>query len=160
MEKWDAQIISRLEEKLKDVKERDIRFFRIDEFKRNIRRTETFSKSCPFCQSQKINITEVVDKTDIAINTPGQPRREYDRLIGRINSHMQKQHGFYTPFYFTYLFAFFGMVGGIVIGYFLLKLFPLHGWALLSLGFVGGLATGYVIGGIKDNKIRSSKKLM
>ena len=54
-----AQIISGLEKNLKDIKERDIRFFRIDEFKRNIRRTETFSKSCPFCQKQKINITEV-----------------------------------------------------------------------------------------------------
>ena len=82
----------------------------------------------------------------IAINTPGQPRREYDRLIGKLNSHMQKQHGFYAPFYFTYLFAFFGMVGGIVMGYFLLKIIPAHGWALLSFGFVAGLVTGYIIG--------------
>ncbi len=160
MESWGKQTVSQIDEKLKNTQQRDIRYFRIEEFKRNVFRVDEFSTNCPVCRKQKIDVNGVVANIDEAINTPGARRREYDRLISRLASHMQKEHGFYAPFYFTYLFSFFGMAAGIVIGSLLLKIFPAEGWALLTLGFVAGLTAGYVWGGIKDGKIRSSKKLM
>ena len=160
MEKWAAQIISEVDEKLKDTRQRDLRFFRVDEFKRNVVRAGDFSGSCPVCEKEKLNIAEITQKSDEAVNVPGKSRREYDRLINRLASHMQKNHGFFTPFYFTYLLSFFGMVAGLLLGYFLMKLFPAYNWAMLSAGFVAGLITGYVWGIKKDRQIREFKKLM
>lgn len=160
MENWAVEINSKIDSKLEGTREKDIRFFRIEEFKRNINRVDTFSTSCQFCQKQKINISEIVEKIDEAIHVPGKSRHEYDRLISRLANHMQKVHGFYTPFHFAYLFSFFGMVAGTLLGYVLLRLFPEYNWAMLSLGFTIGLITSYVLGNIKDKKIRSAKKLM
>lgn len=160
MESWGTSVINKLNNNLKNSKKRDINFFRIEEFKRNIKRVDNFSTKCPVCQKHKMHIAETVDKIDEAINVPGSTRRNYDRLISNLSSHMQKVHGYYTPFYFSYLYSFFGMVAGLVLGYLLLKLFPAYGWEMLSLGFILGLIAGYVKGNIKDNKIRSDKKLM
>jgi len=160
MEKWDTEIKTRLDKKLEGTKDRDIRFYRIDEFKRNIERVETFSRSCPHCSKQKIHIAETVDTIDKAVNTPGRTRRNYDRLISNLSRHMQKEHGFYAPYYYTYLFSFFGMVAGLLIGYLAMKFLPQLNYALLSLGFVAGLITGYAWGNVKDNKVRSDKKVM
>jgi len=160
MEEWSKHTISELNEKTKNIKRRDLRFFRVDEFKRNIERLGEFSGTCPYCEKEKINIAAIVDKMDEAIETPGKSRREYDRAISRLSEHMQKNHGFYAPYYYTYLFSFFGMVAGLLLGYLLMKLFPAYNWAMLSAGFVAGLITGYFWGGSKDSKIRSSKKIM
>ena len=160
MEEWSKQTISQLDEKTKNVKQRDIRFYRVEEFKRNIERVGEFSTSCPYCEKEKINIAAIVDKMDVAIEVPGKTRREYDRAISRLSGHMKKNHGFFTPYYFSYLFSFFGMVAGLLVGYILMRFFPDHDWAMLSAGFVAGLFTGYIWGTKKDNKIRHSKMLM
>ena len=160
MENWATEIKTDIDLKLKDTKTRDIRFFRIEEFKRNIDRVEEFSRTCPYCTKQKIYIAEATEKIDEAVNTPGKTRRDYDRLISQLARHMQKEHGFYAPFYYTYLYSFFGMVAGMLAGYLLMQILLQYNWALLSLGFVVGLITGYTLGSRKDSKIRSSKKLM
>jgi hypothetical protein len=160
MENWGKTITEQLDNTLKDSKKRDINFFRIEEFKRNIKRADTFSAKCPVCQKQKINISEIVDNINEAINVPGKTRRNYDRLISELATHMQKEHGFYTPFYFSYLYSFFGMAGGLLLGYLLLKLVPAYSWEMLSAGFIIGLIGGYATGNAKDSKVRSNKKLM
>ena len=160
MESWSSEIINIIDSKLEGIKDKEIRFYRIDEFKRNIQRTDEFSSGCPYCQKEKMNISDVVKKLDEAINVPGRSRREYDRLIGRLSSHMHKQHGFVAPYYYTYLFSFFGMVAGLLLGYILQKLFPVYNWEMLLIGFTLGIIPGYFIGNFKDKKIRSEKKLL
>jgi len=160
MQNWATEIIAKIDSKLEGTRDKDIRFYRIDEFKRNITRVDTFSKSCPFCAQQKIFITEVVDKIDEAIHVPGKNRREYDRLISRLSKHIQKEHGFFAPFYFSYRYSFFGIVVGLIIGYFLIKFNPDYWVEMLSIGFIIGLIPSYFLGSIKDNKIRRTKKLM
>lgn len=160
MEKWNTEIKTRLDKKLEGAKQRDIRFFRIEEFKRNIERVEKFSSSCPYCKKQQMYISEIANKIDEAVNIPGKARRDYDKLISQLASHMQKEHGYYAPFYYTYLYSFLGIVAGMVTGYLLMKVLPQYNWALLSFGFVAGLIIGYAWGSQKDSTIRSSKKLM
>ena len=157
---WATEITNLIDEKLKSSREKDLRFFRIDEFKRNIIRIDTYSTSCPFCQKQKIDVSEISNKIYEAINVPGKTRREYDRLISRLSKHMQKEHEFYPPYYFSYLFSFFGIVLGLIVGYILMKVFPPYWIEMLSIGFMVGLIPGYTWGFIKDKKIRSAKRLM
>jgi hypothetical protein len=157
---WAEQIISKIDVDLEKSREKDIRFFRIDEFKRNITRVDDFSASCPFCLKQKIDVAEITAKIEEAIEVPGNSRREYDRLISRLGKHMQKEHGFYAPFYFSYLYAFGGILAGSVIGFILYKLFSEHGQVLFSASFVIGIIAAYFAGSRKDNLIRSAKKIM
>ena len=157
---WAEQIISKIDADLEKSKEKDIRFFRVDEFKRNITRVDNFSTSCPYCLKQKIDIAEIAAKIEEAIEVPGNSRRNYDRLISRLARHMQQEHGFYAPFYFSYLYAFVGILAALVVGFVLFKLFPEHGEALFSTCIVIGIITAYFVGARKDNQIRTAKKIM
>ncbi len=160
MEDWTSQIISAINEKLKDTRQSDLRFFRVEEFKRNVQRTGTFSGKCPVCKSHQSEIVAVTDNIDQAIGTPGNVRRRYDRLINQLASHMQKEHGFYSPFHFTYRHSFFGMTGGMLAGFLLMLLFKDYNWAYFSGGFSLGLLLGYIYGSKKDRKIREKKMIM
>jgi len=160
MVNWSEEIIAKIGKNVSGAREKDLRFFRIEEFKRNIKRIDTFANQCSFCQKQKAEIVKTVFTIEEAVQVPGKSRRDYDRLISRLASHMQHKHGFYAPYYFTYLHSFFGMLAGLVAGYLLLKIFPEHSWLMLSAGFVAGLFSGYFPGSIKDKKIRKEKRLM
>lgn len=160
MENWAEEINSKIDTSLEKSREKDLRFFRVDEFKRNITRVDEFSKSCPLCNKHKIDIIETVETINEAVEVPGNSRREYDRLIGRLARHMQKEHGFYAPFYFSYLYAFIGIVAGLVTGYVLFKAVPIYGEALFLACVMVGIVTAYITGNLKDSKIRTSKKIM
>jgi hypothetical protein len=160
MENWSEEIITSIDVKLTGAREKDLRFFRIEEFKRNIQRTDAFARQCSYCREQKPQIEKTISSIGDAVQIPGKARRNYDRLISRLASHMQNKHGFYAPYYFTYLYSFFGMLAGLVSGYLLMKLFSDQNWMMLSAGFVAGLFAGYSWGSIKDKKIRKEKRLM
>ena len=119
MENWAEQINSRIDINLKKSREKDLRFFRIDEFKRNVTRVGEFSASCSICNKTKIDIAESSETITEAVNVPGHARREFDRLISRLSKHMRKEHGFYPPYYYSYTYSFIGIVFGLVIGFIL-----------------------------------------
>ncbi len=160
MGNWAEEINTVIDGKLKDARDKDLRFLRVPEFKRNVSRTDTFSESCPFCKQQQIFIAEAVSKIEETVNEPGESRREYDRLIYRISKHMQKEHGFYAPYYFSYLYSFFGILAGLILGYILMKTVPGYSTEMLSIGFTLGLIPAYIWGFIKDKKIRAEKRIM
>lgn len=160
MEDWATQKIEAVDEKLKDARQSDLRFFRVDEFKRNVERVGKYSGKCPVCTKEQIPINGIVDKIDRAIGTPGKERREYDRLISRLSGHMQKEHGYYTPNYFTYRFSFYGMLLGTLAGFLVMLIDQNNNMAFLSAGFSLGLLIGYLYGNGKDRKVREKKKLM
>jgi len=160
MENWAEEIIKTIDKKLEGTRDKEIRFYRIDEFKRNITRVDSFAKSCAVCQKEKMNISEITDKIDEAIHVPGKTRREFDRLISRLSKHIQKEHGFYAPYYFTYLHSFFGIFSGFIIGFGLMQIFSDLALEMLSIGFVICLIPSYYWGFAKDKKIRSEKRLM
>lgn len=160
MKNWATEITDKIDTKLEGTRDKDIRFYRIDEFKRNIARVDSFSKNCPFCEQQKISISEIVDKIDEAVNVPGKTRREYDRLISRLSKHIQKEHRFFAPYYFSYLYSFYGIVAGLILGYVLMKINPYYWVEMLSIGFSVGLIPSYILGFIKDKKVRKDKMLM
>lgn len=161
MENWAEKMNADIDEKLKGARDKDLRFFRIGEFKRNVSRIEGFSNSCPVCRNLKHDTEFNVATIDIAVGSPGKTRREYDKLISRIASHIKKEHGFLPPYYFTYLYSFFGVAGGIFFGFFLVKTAPMQSAeAMATIGFVVALLVAYFLGRAKDKQIRASKKIM
>ncbi|MDX8338647.1 hypothetical protein SLH46_05605 [Draconibacterium sp. IB214405] len=160
MGNWSENLIEKIDEQLASANDKDLRFFRIDEFKRNISRVDEYSASCPDCKKAQIDIAEAVKTIDKAVNNVGKQRRDYDRLITRLSKHMQKEHGFYAPYYFTYLISFFGIIAGSILGYLLMQLNADLKLELFLIGFSIGLLPTYVWGHLKDKKIRKDKKLM
>ncbi|MBN2634681.1 MAG: hypothetical protein JXR61_00320 [Prolixibacteraceae bacterium] len=159
-ENWDNEINAKVDENLAETNEKDLRFFRIAEFKRNISRVNKYSNSCSFCSKYKIDIEDAVKSINEAINMPGKERRSYDRLISSLSAHMRKEHGFYPPYYFSYLISFYGIVSGIFLGYLLVVFVPGDSEAMFITGFSVCLIAGYVWGSRKDSKIRFEKRLM
>lgn len=157
---WAEEINSKIDINLEKSREKDLRFFRIDELKRNITRVDEFSVSCPFCNRSKIDIVETTDKIHEAVEFPGNSRREYDRFISRLSSHMQKEHGFFPPYYYSYWYSFIGILTGLIFGFFLYKIFPVYGETFLMASIIVGIIMAYITGSRKDNKIRSTKKIM
>jgi hypothetical protein len=160
MGNWSEEIHQKIDSKLESARDKDILFFRIKEFKRNIERVDEFSVSCPECKRKMIDIAEVVEEIDVAVDVPGRKRREYDRLISRLSRHMQKEHGFYAPYHYSYLYALYGVIAGTVLGLFLLWLQPNYKLEMFGIGISVGLISTYIIGSTKDKKIRNDQKLM
>ncbi len=160
MENWTENILHQMEENLKGLNEKDIRFFRIDEFKRNVGRTGEFRKSCPICDSNKTDIEQASKTINEAVSVPGKSRREYDRLITRLSKHMRKDHQFFPPYYHTYLFSFFGAGIGVILGYLGYKLYPTPDYIVGIAIFALALLIGNYLGNKKDRTIRNEKRLM
>lgn len=160
MGKWAEKINLEIDQKLEKTRLQDLRFFRIDEFKRNISRVEEFAPTCADCKRIQTEISEAVNSIEEAIKSPGRNRRKYDKLIGRLSKHIQKEHGFYPPYYFSYVYALIGIVGGVILGYLLFLIKPELRFEMFSIGISVGLVVSYILGSIKDGKIRSQKKLM
>lgn len=160
MGNWAEETNQKIDDNLKSAKDKDIRFFRIDEFKRNITRVHEFSTQCGICQKQKININDAPKNINEAVEVPGKTRREYDRLISQLSRHMRKEHGFYPPFYFSYVYAFFGFLGGLIFGFLLSLIFPGLLEVMYSASFVVFIVGTYIAGSIKDGKIRTQKRIM
>lgn len=160
MGKWAKNITLEIDQKLEKSRIQDLRFFRIDEFKRNIERVDEFTMTCPDCRRFRTDIDETVQSIDEAVKTPGRERRDYDRLINQLSKHIKKEHGFYPPFYFSYVYALIGMIGGAALGYVLFIIKPDYRIEMFSIGISVGLIISYILGTIKDKKIRLQKKLM
>lgn len=160
MEDWTSKSISTINEKLIEARQSDLRFFRVEEFKRNVERTGAFSGKCPICKRHQTDINGIVGNIDQAIDIPGKVRRDYDRLINMLSSHMQKEHGFFSPFHFTYRHSFFGITLGMLAGFLLMLILSDYNWAYFSGGFSLGLLLGYIYGSQKDRKIREKKMIM
>jgi len=161
MNNWSEEINKKLDEKLQTAKEKDLRFFRIEEFKRMIQRNNEFSESCSECQQFKKEIETVVETIDIAVQQPGKVRRKYDQLSDRMSKHQRKEHGYFPPYYFSYLYSFYGISAGIAIGALVgFLIMPDKIWHFIVPGFIAGILISQFIGGRKDKKVRANKKLL
>jgi hypothetical protein len=70
-----------MEQSLDGIRDKDLRFFRTDELKRNISRVAHFSASCVECRKSRLSVEAALAHLNEAVNVPGPYRRELDRLI-------------------------------------------------------------------------------
>lgn len=150
-----------MDKSLSGIRDKDQRFFRIDELRRNITRVSQFAETCHQCLSLKEDIETNIMHLNEAINVPGKYRRDLDRLIARLSHHMKKAHHFYPPYHFNYLFTTYGLLAGLAFALPVILFLPFEHMDVLAAGvFIAGLIAGQIIGGKRDRKIRNDKKLM
>lgn len=161
MKNWTEEILGQMHTQLEGTSEKDLRFYRIAEFERMIRRTNEFAPACRECSQSKAEIEKVVALIGESIHQPGKQRRNYDQLIDRLAVHQRKAHGFYPPYYFTYLYSFFGILAGCVLGVLVGLLFSDQPMSYFVLtGFITGLLIVRYPGSRKDQHIRDQNKLL
>lgn len=160
MESWADYVLKDMEQRLLGSREKDLRFFRIDELRRNIRRVDEFAQKCDICRTFKLETEAALVHVNEAVNVPGQHRRELDRVVTRLSRHMMRVHHFYPPWHFNYLYSFYGIVAGSLAGFLLVMAIPSRPLELLAAGFITGIISGQFLGGRKDRKVRGDKRLM
>jgi len=144
---------------LKDEKNRDLRFFRIEEMLRMAKRADKFAFSCTKCQSFKNRLNEEHKSLKKAVQYPGKERKELDLLQTEMSAHMKKIHGFYPPYYFSYLYSTIGIIIFMAIAFlFYLFLPTLSLWNILAVAFATGVIIGQITGHKRDNKIKREEK--
>ena len=161
METNVAGLISDIEEKLAGTEERKLRFFRLEELKRNIIRLGKYGAECEICPQFIPETESLTSHICEAVNVPGNERRELDRLIFRLSHHMIRHHGYYPAYYFGFRYSILGIFAGMVAGFLLSKVISTGNEMLLPMaGLVTGLFTGQILGRIRDKKVRDSGKVM
>lgn len=161
MQNWAENVLKEMEQRLSGTREKDMRFFRIDELRRNIKRIDNYTPDCDICRNLKNETEIVLAHVNEAVNVPGSHRRELDRLMARLARHMMKVHSFYPPYYFNYLYTTYGLFAGLVVAMLVFFLFLFkYSELIAAIFFVAGLLIGQILGGKKDRRIRSDQKLM
>ena len=161
MSDWNQKIVTDLRQELQGINEKDMRFFRVEEYLRIVERVDRFSGDCHECRQFKPEIEKHVPIIHHALKSIGKDRRSYDRHLSQLGNHMKKKHGFYPPYHFTYTYSFFFPLVLCVFGFLVSLLFPsISIWFFLVPGFILGLVTAQFYGGSKDAKIRATKKLL
>lgn len=161
MSDWNQKIADSLRQELQGINEKDIRFFRVEEYLRMVERVDRFSGECHECHQFLPEIEKQVGSIHQALKTIGKDRRRYDKHLSQLGSHMKKAHGFYPPYYFTYTYSFFFALAAIAFGFLVSFLFPsVSIWFFVVPGFILGLLVAQLYGGSKDAKIRANKKLL
>ena len=161
MENWYPEFEKRLVEQLKGTKESDLRFFRIEEYFRNAERVDQHAADCHECYSFRQQMDQSRDLVARAVQHPGQERRRLDDMQAKINEHMRKSHGFYPPYYHTYMQSIYWTIGLMAVACLLTFVFPdMEKAVFYSPAFAVGVVTGQIIGGKKDRKIRETNKIL
>lgn len=158
---WLSETEELFREKLQGIPEKDVRFYRLEEFWRNIQRLDRFADECPVCRQKHEEVRETIQVMNDAVKYPGKTRRRFDRTLSALSSHMTEEHGFFPPYYNTYRWSALGMPAGAFLGALIdLSLFQGQKWGFIIGGTIIGLLVGYVFGGRKDNDLRTRKKLL
>ncbi|RKD92740.1 hypothetical protein [Mangrovibacterium diazotrophicum] len=161
MENWYPGFEKKVVGQLQGAKERDLRFFRVEEYLRNAERIDGFAPKCRECYSYRNEMEKMADDVVTAVQTPGKERRELDRIQSGVNDHMRKAHGFYPPYYHTYTQSAYWTLGFMLAAFMLTFAFPsIEKVVFYSPAFAIGVVTGQIIGGRKDRKIRDSEKIL
>ena len=159
MGSWYTGYETDVVQQLKGTRDRDLRFFRIEEYLRMAERADKFAGSCRECDSFRFQMEKQKGTLAKAVQEPGRERRELDRLQSKMSDHMKRQHGFYPPYYFTYLHSFIWTVLLMCLAFIASLFFPdADSWYFLAPAFAAGVLSGQITGSRKDRKIRADKK--
>jgi len=161
MSDWYKQYEKNVFNLLKNEKDRDIHFFRIEEMLRMAERTDRYALSCSKCLSFRNLLNEEQKSLKKAVQYPGKERKELDKLQIEMSAHMKKIHGFYPPSYFSYLYSTIGIILFIAFALIFYLFFPSFSlWNILSVAFAAGVIIGQITGHKKDNKIKTEGKVL
>jgi len=161
MSDWYHKYEEKVFNLLKNEKNRDIRFFRIEEMLRMAERADKYSLTCKECLSLKNRLDQGEASLKKAVQYPGEERKKLDNLQTEMASHMKKIHGFYPPYYFSYLYSTIGILLFMVIAFIFYLFFPSFSlWNILSVAFSAGVIIGQITGHKKDNHIKREGKML
>ncbi len=160
MENRSVKIVTEIEQQLKGCREKDLRFFRIDEYIRNLRRLSEFEETCEVCRGLLEESEASLGYIRKAIDSPGRNRAALDRLLVKISRHMTRQHLYFPPYYHKYLYSALGLAAGSVVGVFIVLAIPENPWEFVMAGALVGVIAGQFSGGRKDQMVRSEHRIM
>lgn len=156
---WLGTFNEHLSRENEKISPRDARFFHVERFSRIAEIVNQQSGSCQSCSDLGYQLLEMSEKLGDMINGSGRDLRQYENLLESSASHLRDAHGYYPPFYFNYLYNFYGFAAGLAVGISLFFLFPdWNAYQVLLLPPAIGFLAGQLAGRKKDNRLRQHGK--
>lgn len=141
---------------------REENLFNIPRFIQSARWTDHFADQCPVCKKNRSDMLKAAREIEGMIRAPGGSAAEFETLNDTVYHHLKKDHNLTPRSYFIALYAFVGMIAGLLfgglIGLFTDLALETEGgqWLknALLIGWFLGLVAGQIVGKRKDNRIK------
>ncbi len=157
--RWSDQIAEKIDNNANQyLSVRDYRFYQIEKLKRIALLIERQS-DCSFCENLKQELEQIVDEMNRLINQSGTNRSEYENRVEALVQHLNKQHGVYRMYHFTYRYSTYAILISIAVGVLLSFVVFQQLNGTLFLVCVGlGILIGNILGAKKDNICKKEKR--
>lgn len=153
---WIVKLKENISREKENFSEKDYKYFHIDRLIKVSEHLDKYSSSCRECLKMKEPIFDLSENLSQHINGKVSDRAHFENIFDEAVTHLKRFHNLYPPFYFNYLYTFFGFAAGMLFGslvYFLLPDNPVP--KLILIMALVGMFIGQVIGRKKDNKVRN-----
>ncbi len=137
---------------------RDYRFYQIEKLKKIAQLIEQ-QNSCAVCKDLRLELEQIVDEMNRLINQSGTNRSEYENRVEALVQHLNKQHGVYRMYHFTYRYSTYAVLIAIAIGLLLsFAIYQQFEGMLFLVSIALGILVGNILGAKKDNICRNEKR--
>ncbi len=159
IKKWSDQMAEKIDDNAnRYLSVRDYRFYQIEKLKKIARLIEQ-QKDCSLCENLKQELEQIVDEMNRLINQSGTNRSEYENRVEALVEHLNKQHGVYRMYHFTYRYSTYAVLIAIVIGFLLsFAIYQQLEGMLFLVSIALGILAGNILGAKKDSICRKEKR--
>jgi hypothetical protein len=133
------------------LSKKDVKKYKLDFLSRVTKRIAGFSKECGECQKFQSDISKLTQDLGGLIQSSKEDKKNYDRKIKEITSHLQKKHKLYQEGTFIGFGIALGPAIGVALG---------SGMGNVGAGIGIGVGIGIVIGGGLEAKAKKDGKII
>ncbi len=156
-ENWIVKIHNNLRTGKEKIHPKDYTFFNVEHIKNAASHTVKYINRCEQCKANKDELVALSEQFPEMLQTIG-GRRQFNRRLDKVLTHLRKAHGVYPRGYFTGIFTVIGVVAGGIAGWLAAKAGLLSLYASMPVFLGLGLTAGWIYGQIRDKEVATQGK--
>ena len=148
---WLNNILESLAAYKQTFSKKDTKKYKLDFFTRLAKRIADLSKECGECKKFQDDTAKLVQKLGGSVQSSKEEKKNYDKKIREITSHLHKKHKFYAEGTYIGFGIALGPGIGVAIG---------SGMGNVGAGIGIGVGIGIVIGGALEANAKKNGKII
>ena len=153
-ERIRERILTKISEKKTYMDKKQINYYRLDLVERITKRLATFQDECRECADFIDKLEHYADT--IGTNTDKQTKREYDKYLNTIISHLASKHKLVEDNYYMSIYMPIGMMFGMAFG----AVGIIGDSSNMGIGISVGLCIGVALGVSQDAKAKKDGRVI
>ncbi len=154
IESISERILTKISEKKTYMDKKQINYYRLDLLERITKRLATFHDECKECADFIGKLENYVDT--IGTNADKQTKREYDKYLNAIISHLASKHKLVADNYYMSIYMPIGMMFGMTFG----AVGIIGDSSNMGIGISIGLCIGVALGVSQDAKAKKDGRVI